>query len=147
MSGQGTPSDGSDTPPLRIGKISTHTDFTQVATKDGVLIVRPSVTLDLNTNARNLRAFNKFKTAKASASWDANQRHACRVTLQRAHPTQSAVCTAPAAATVSADVINPFVVLYIASACLIEIMVLNPTADAGRRAQAVRRFRVGPDTG
>ena len=36
----------------------------QVATKDKVLIVRPSVTLDLNTNARDLRAFNKFKTAK-----------------------------------------------------------------------------------
>jgi hypothetical protein len=32
-----------------------------------VLIVRPSVTLDLNTNARDLRAFNKFKTAKVCA--------------------------------------------------------------------------------
>jgi hypothetical protein len=32
-----------------------------------VLIVRPSVTLDLNTNARDLRAFNKFKTAKVRA--------------------------------------------------------------------------------
>ena len=40
----------------------------QVATKDKVLIVRPSVTLDLNTNARDLRAFNKFKTAKVRAA-------------------------------------------------------------------------------
>ena len=40
----------------------------QVATKDKVLVVRPSVTLDLNTNARNLRDFNKFKTAKVGVA-------------------------------------------------------------------------------
>lgn len=33
-----------------------------------MLIVRPSVTLDLNTNARNLRSCNKFKTAKVRRS-------------------------------------------------------------------------------
>ncbi len=40
----------------------------QVATKDGVLIVRPTLTLDFNTNVRDLRAFNKFRTAKVRAS-------------------------------------------------------------------------------
>ncbi len=40
----------------------------QVATKDQVLIVRPDVTLDYNTNVRQLRTFNKFKTTIVSKS-------------------------------------------------------------------------------
>ena len=36
----------------------------QVMTKDGVLIARPSVTLDLNTNIKDVRALNGFKTTK-----------------------------------------------------------------------------------
>ena len=111
--------------------------------------MRPSVTLDLNTNARDLRAFNKFKTAKVRAEATRLERVDARPPGKAAYtwcgPSLGQRSHVGPRAPRQREALTPCTALHHGAAPLgqqvIQDTLLLPPADAGRRSQAVRRVR------